>query len=236
VSVADDLSALREQLALACRMLVNEGLLDQSGHISTRHPTRPDAFLIHPHRLSRYEVTADQLLLVDLNGEVLEGADRPPSEVFIHTQIYRARPAVGSVCHIHSRMATVFSIAGRQLRAVTNYASFLGTEPVPVYPDPRHVRRPANGDALARVLGDRPACLMRAHGAVIVGADVPEAFAGSVYLEENALRAYMALQIGELAGYTADEVQDVAAGNWREGSRKKTWDYYRARARRAGLA
>ena len=227
---------LRDQLALACRMLVNEGLLDQSGHISARHPSRPDAFLIHPHRLSRYEVTPDQLLVVDLSGEVLEGTDRPPSEVFIHTQIYRARPDVGSVCHIHSRMATVFSIAGRALRAVTNYASFLGNEPVPIYPDPRHVRRPAAGDALAAVLGDRPACLMRAHGSVIVGADVREAFAGSIYLEENALRAYLALQIGEIAGYTVDEVRDVAAGNWRDGSRKKTWDYHLARARRAGLA
>jgi ribulose-5-phosphate 4-epimerase/fuculose-1-phosphate aldolase len=107
---------------------------------------------------------------------------------------------------------------------------------VPVYPDPRHVRRPEVGDALAATLGDRPVCLMRAHGAVIVGADIKEAFAGSVYLEENALRAYMALQIGEIAGYTRDELRDVAAGNWREGSRRKTWDYYHARARRAGLA
>jgi ribulose-5-phosphate 4-epimerase/fuculose-1-phosphate aldolase len=98
------------------------------------------------------------------------------------------------------------------------------------------VRRPAAGDALAAVLGDRPACLMRAHGSVIVGADVREAFAGSIYLEENALRAYLALQIGEIAGYTVDEVRDVAAGNWRDGSRKKTWDYHLARARRAGLA
>src|SRR5262249_39689753 len=122
------------------------------------------------------------------------------------------------------------------LRAVTNSASFLGNEPVPVYPDPRHVRRPAAGDALAAALGDRPACLMRAHGSVIVGADVRGAFAGSIYLEENALRAYMAMQIGESAGYSDDEGRDVAAGNWREGSRKKTWDYYLARARRAGLA
>ena len=229
-------TALREQLALACRMLVNERVLDQSGHISARHPDDPNAFFIHPHRLSRYEVTPDQLLVVDLDGQLLEGSDRAPSEVFIHTQIYRARPDVGSICHMHSRMATVFSIAGRGLRAVTNYATFLGAEPLPVYPDPRHVRRPAAGDALAAVLGQRPACLMRAHGAVMVGGDVLEAFAGSIYLEENALRAYMALQIGEVAGYTEDEAREVAAGNWRAGSRRKTWDYYRARARRAGLA
>jgi ribulose-5-phosphate 4-epimerase/fuculose-1-phosphate aldolase len=227
-------ASLREQLALACRMLVNEGLLDQSGHISAR--LAEDAFLIHPHRLSRYEVTPESLVVVNLDGAVVRGEDRPPSERFIHAGIYRARPDVGSVCHIHSRMATVFSIAGRPLRAITNYATFLGPEPVPVYPDPRHVDTLAKGEALAASLGQRPAALMRAHGAVIVGADVQEAFAASVYLEENALRAYMALQIGELAGYTSDELHGVASHNWSPGSRQKTWDYYRARARRAGLA
>jgi L-fuculose-phosphate aldolase len=236
VTVTADVSSLRGQLALACRMLVNEGLLDQSGHISARHPTDPNRFLIHPHRLSRYEVTPDKLVLVNLDGEVVEGQDRAPSERFIHAGIYRARPEVGSVCHIHSRMATVFPIAGRPLRAITNYATFLGPEPVPVYPDPRHVDTLAKGEALAASLGERSACLMRAHGAVIVGADVREAFAASVYLEENALRAYMALQIGELAGYAEDELRGVAAHNWTAGSRQKTWDYYRARAQRAGLA
>jgi L-ribulose-5-phosphate 4-epimerase len=229
-------SLLREQLALACRMLVNEGLLDQSGHISARLPDDPNTFLIHPHRLSRYEVTPEALVVVDLAGEIVRGSDRPPSERFIHAGIYRARPDVGSVCHLHSRMATVFSIAGRPLRAITNYATFLGPEPLPVYPDPRHVDTPGRGEALATALGDRAACLMRAHGAVIVGTDVHEAFAGSVYLEENALRAYMALQIGEVAGYTEDELRAVASHNWSPGSRQKTWDYYRARAHRAGLA
>jgi L-fuculose-phosphate aldolase len=229
-------ASLREQLALACRMLVNEGLLDQSGHITARLPDDPNAFLIHPHRLSRYEVTADRLLVVNLDGEVVEGDGRPPSERFIHAGVYRARPDIGSVCHLHSRMATVFSIAGRPLRAITNYATFLGAEPVPVYADPRHVDTPDKGQLLAAALGERKACLMRAHGAVIAGADVHEAFAASVYLEENALRAYMALQIGELAGYVDDELHGVASHNWTPGSRQKTWDYYRARAQRAGLA
>jgi ribulose-5-phosphate 4-epimerase/fuculose-1-phosphate aldolase len=229
-------ASVREELALACRMLVNEGLLDQSGHISARLPDDPNAFLIHPHRLSRYEVTPATLLVLDLDGEVVEGDGKPPSERFIHAAVYRAQPEVGSVCHIHSRMATVFSIAGRPLRAITNYATFLGPEPVPVYPDPRHVDTLAKGEALAAALGERNACLMRAHGAVIVGADVHETFAASVYLEENALPAYMALQIGELAGYSKDELHGLASHNWTPGSRQKTWDYYRARARRAGLA
>jgi ribulose-5-phosphate 4-epimerase/fuculose-1-phosphate aldolase len=70
-------ASLREQLALACRMLVNEGLLDQSGHISARLRDDPSTFLIHPHRLRRYEVTADKLVTVNLDGQPLHGQDRP---------------------------------------------------------------------------------------------------------------------------------------------------------------
>ncbi|MBI2756089.1 MAG: class II aldolase/adducin family protein [Chloroflexi bacterium] len=226
--------ALREQLALACRMLANEGLFDQSGHISARHPERPDWLLIHPHTLARYEVTPESLLTVDLDGHVIEGDDRPPSEVFIHTQLYRARPDVMSVSHIHARMVVVFTIAGRPLFPITNYAAFLGPGAVPVYPNPRHVRTAGSGDALAAALGTGSACLMRAHGAVVVGADVRQAFAGSIYLEENAARAHLALQIGDPAGYTDEELRDVAAGNWGRGL-DKTWQYYATRARRAGL-
>ena len=151
----DPLLALKQQLALACRMLANEQLFDQSGHISARHPTQA-LFLIHPHHLSRADVSAPDILTVDLDGNLVEGSVRAPSEVFIHSQIYRARPDVQSVCHIHSRMAVVFTIAGRPLHAVTNNAAFLGDGPVPVYPNPRLVHSPAQGDALAEMLGQRP--------------------------------------------------------------------------------
>lgn len=231
-----DLQALKEQLALACRMLANEGLFDQSGHISARHPTDDRLYLIHPHPTSRYDVQAADILAIDANGQVVQGEQRAPSEIHIHLSIYRARPDVGSVCHLHSRMATVFGISGRPLPPVTNYASFLGNAPVPVYDDPRLVHTNQQGAALARALGDRPACLMRGHGSVVVGPSIRETFVASVYLEENAVRAYMALQIGQPHPYADEELRDVAAANWRDGPIQKTWDYYASRARRAGLA
>lgn len=229
------LEQLREQLALACRMLANEGLFDQSGHISVRRP-EADLLLIHPHSRSRYDVEPSDILTVDLNGQVVEGDDRPPSEVFIHTQIYRARPDVQCVCHLHSRMATIFGIAGRDLVPVTNYAAFLGNGPVPVYPDPRLIQTPEQGDALAAALGARQACIMRNHGSVVVGEQIRETFVASIYLEENAIRQHLALQIGEPTGFTEAEIRDVAAANWKDGPIQKAWDYYVSRARQAGLA
>src|SRR5919198_3558045 len=166
------LDELKAQLALACRMLANEGLFDQSGHISARHP-EGDRLLIHPHPKSRSEVEPADLIEVDLEGRVLAGDERPPSELNIHTRIYRARPDVQAVCHLHSRMATVFSIAGRELRPVTNYAAFLGNGPVPVYDDPRLVHSTEQGDALAGALGDRRARPIRAPRPVVGGAPPP---------------------------------------------------------------
>lgn len=233
--MSGDAVDLRDQLALACRILANERLFDQSGHISVRHP-RGDLLFIHPHTKSRYEVQAEDILVLDLDAGVVEGDGRPPSEVYIHTQIYRARPDVGSVCHIHSRMVTVIGIAGRDLVPVTNYAAFLGPGPVPTYTDPRLVLTPEKGDALARALGGHRACVMRNHGGVVVGPDIRQTVVASVYLEENAIRQYMALQIGEPVGYTDQEIEDVRASNWTDRQIGKAWEYYLSRARRAGLA
>lgn len=233
--MSEDLHALKEQLALACRMLANEHLFDQSGHLSARHPDGNLA-LIHPHGTARYDVTAGDILTIDLDGNVIEGNDRAPSEVFIHTQIYRARPDVGCVVHAHSRLATVFSIAGVELLPVSNYGAFLGKGPVPVYPDPRLVHTPVMGDALAHSLAEKRACLMRNHGSVIVGERIREAVVGAFNFEENAIRQHLAMQIGQPCGYTDDELADVAAANWREKPIEKIWDYHVSLARRAGLA
>jgi L-ribulose-5-phosphate 4-epimerase len=230
-----ELDDLKEQLALACRMLANERLFDQSGHISARHPNGELA-LVHPHPTSRYDVQAADIVTVDLGGRLVEGRLPPPSEVFIHTQLYRARPDVRSVCHTHSRMATVLGIAGHDIVAVTNYAAFLGNGPVPTYRDPRLVTTPEQGDALAEALGGHYACVMRNHGAAIVGVAVRETFVASVYLEENAIRQHLALQVGEPVGYTDEEIREVAAVNWQDKQIQKAWDYFVSRARREGLA
>ncbi|MGH2470583.1 MAG: class II aldolase/adducin family protein, partial [Chloroflexota bacterium] len=201
-----DVEELKRQLALACRMLANEHLFDQSGHITARHPSNPGLALIHPHGTSRYDVEPGEILTIDAAGNVVEGDDRPPTEFRIHTCIYAARPDVQAVVHIHSRMATVFGIAGVDVVPVTNYAAFLGPGPLPTYPDPRLVHSDAQGQALIACLGSKRACIMRAHGSVAVGATVPEAFIAAVHLEENALRQHLALQIGQPAGYSDQEL------------------------------
>ncbi|HLQ32034.1 MAG TPA: class II aldolase/adducin family protein [Chloroflexota bacterium] len=228
-------SELKEQLALTCRMSANEALFDYSGHVSARHPDG-ELVLIHPHGTPRYDVRAEDILTIDLEGKVVDGDEVPPTELFIHTQIYRARPDVRAVVHAHSRMAVVMSVAGLSIVPVTNNALILGGDPIPVYPDPRLVRKPEQGDALARALGADQACIMRHHGTAVVGSSLMEAFLGAYALEENALRQHLAMQVGTPIPYTDEELADMVGKTMGERQWRKLWDYFVARARRAGLA
>src|SRR3978361_1778164 len=95
--------------AAATRLLVTEGILDYSGHISTRIPGR-DAFVIQIGSTSRAEIGPESMLVVDYDGKVLEGDGQPPSELPIHLEILRARPDVQSVLHCHMELAIAFTM------------------------------------------------------------------------------------------------------------------------------
>src|SRR3954454_19885499 len=128
---------LREQIAQATRMMVMADLIDYSGHVSARIPGT-DRLLIQDRDSSRASLSPDSILVVDLDGKVIEGNTPPPAEVAIHTGIYRARPDVMSVCHAHPPTSTLFTMVDRPMIAIRNYGfRFINT---PVHPDPTHIR------------------------------------------------------------------------------------------------
>jgi Class II Aldolase and Adducin N-terminal domain len=106
---------LRQLLATASRILYHQGLVDYLGHASARVPGT-DRVLIKPRHSAGVHglntVTADRMVVIGLDGQLLEGKEEPPSERFIHTEIYRARPDVGSVVHTHQPMSTLMGIVG----------------------------------------------------------------------------------------------------------------------------
>src|SRR4051794_34496050 len=97
------------ETAATTRLLESEGILDYSGHVSTRIPGR-DAFVIQIGSTSRAEVSPESMLVVDYDGNVLEGDGQPPSELPIHLEILRARPDVQSVLHSHMELAIAFTM------------------------------------------------------------------------------------------------------------------------------
>ena len=102
--------ALKKKLAIAGRVLAANGQGDFTrGHISVRLPGKKPLFLMKPHSVGLDEITAKNILTIDLTGKVVAGTARRHSEVFIHSEIYKARPDVGCVVHTHPPYAVALS-------------------------------------------------------------------------------------------------------------------------------
>lgn len=211
-------------------MLAVAGCFDMHGHISVRDG---DTVYINDRGSSRITARPDQIAAVRLlDGETL-GDREPPSETPLHLAIYRARRDAGSVAHFHPRAATAFAVSGRPLIVASNAGAWFGGT-VPVYDDPELVRTDALGQALAQDLGTSRAALLRGHGVVVLGEDIPDCVTAALFLEESAERLILAASLGEPREYTVDEIARVRAGLVQRSVSLKTWNDAVERARVAG--
>jgi ribulose-5-phosphate 4-epimerase/fuculose-1-phosphate aldolase len=214
-----DLKALIDDLVAANRILYRQGIVDGFGHVSARHPARPDRFLMSAAKAPG-RVTAEDIMEFDLDGKAIDARDRPTySERFIHSEVYKARPDVNAVIHSHSPTVIPFSVTQVPLRAVHNTASFLASG-VPVFEMRKAagmtnnlVDDAARGKALAETLGDRPVALLRGHGNVVVGPDIRRTVSRAIYTEINARMLLQAVTLGGPITYIdPEENKQIEAG------------------------
>jgi len=218
---------MKQQLVDAIRMLERAGIIDHNGHCSARRDA--GSFHINTGASVRGALTVDDIVTVDLAGNVVEGSAKPPLEFHIHSEVYRARPDVNAVMHTHPQWSTFLTMVGATYRPVYAQGVLLGD--IPLMDSPLSVNTKAMGEKLAATLGRGPAALLKAHGAVIVGADIVEAFTLAAYLEENAYRQYMAMQIGDPYVFSEAEQQACREKLWSPSLFKKTWDHYHSKLR-----
>ena len=190
--------ALRDLVA-AYRILAEHGVIDAYGHVSLRSPRDPQRYYL-ARSLAPERVTAADLMEYDLDSRPLDAAGRESVlERFIHGEIYRARPEVQCVVHNHSPSVVPFSVTGVPMKALYHMAAFIG-DGLPTF-EIRDVRQGTDllikdsslGKALARTLAAKPAALMRGHGSVVVGENLPRAVGRSIYLEQSARMQMQAL-------------------------------------------
>ncbi|HEX2727978.1 MAG TPA: class II aldolase/adducin family protein [Beijerinckiaceae bacterium] len=226
---------LAAQVAATTRLLVMEGILDYSGHVSARVPGQ-DAFLIQVRDDSRAELSPERVLLVDLDGKVLEGNGKPPSETVIHTEILRSRPDVQCVLHCHMELAIAFTMMeGVQLMPMRARA-VRWESGIPTHPDPSHIKLLDQGRALAKTLGPHHAALMRAHGLIVVAESVPAMLIDAVHFKENASAQMQAMQAGARPlPLTAAEMVQINRHEMREAHIAKLWNYYVRKGVAAGV-
>lgn len=220
--------ALRLDVSMATRLLNSLQILEYSGHVSARLQG-DETFLIQPQTRSRAEVAPEDLFVCDLDTKVLSGPGgklRPPSEVYLHSEIYRARPDVRSIAHFHHDGTNVFTLVEDvTLPAVKNHA-IRWRNGVPVHADPAHVDTPERGRGIAETLGDCHALQIRAHGQIVTAESVRGVFIDTVHLVENAMAAYRALAIGRLKPLTEAEMESFAHSFKRDHHIGKLWAYY----------
>jgi len=235
----DAFAELRHELAVANRILANEGIIDAFGHISVRNPKDPDRYFISRHRASELVEPSDILEMTLDSKPVVPTNVRLYSEMVIHGEIYKARPDVNSVCHHHAPAVLPFCATGVELVPLFHLGGTLGAK-VPFW-DSRDefgdtnllVRTPEEGASHARALGSHYMLLLRRHGASLAGKSLRECVFRSIYTTRNAELQLRAMAIGTLGPLSAGEVEKCGGHNLGSRGVERAWEYWVTRLQKA---
>jgi ribulose-5-phosphate 4-epimerase/fuculose-1-phosphate aldolase len=202
--MATDLKDVKYQVAIANRILAELGLATgvtaSLGHASWRVPNQPDTFVVKGRG---YEIDAlalmrpEEMVVCDLEGFKIDG---PPGstqcrEVKMHSCVYKSRPDVMSVTHIHPRYTILMTVLEATLVPMCQEGIQLVRNPLPVYPHVKTVWSEEEGQEVAKLLGNSPAILLKGHGATTVGTRLEESVMRMLHLEEQAKMNYLAYSV-----------------------------------------
>lgn len=226
-------------LAAAARILAARGVVDGFGHVSMRHPSKPDHFIMS-RALAPALVEPSDICEYGPDSEGVD-PDQPKGflERYIHGEVYRARPDVGAVVHSHSPSVVPFGLVDAPMRATFHNAAFLA-KGVPIFDIADRFGATdmlicdcPKGEALAQVLADKDVVLMRAHGSVACGPTLQTAVFRAVYTEVSARIQHWAQALGgqtaDIAALTAEEGALADVPNQTAGLR--AWDLWRREIR-----
>lgn len=194
------LQELKQDIATSTKILAKHGLIAPFGHVSARVPGE-DAICILADSHSKGknnlgETSVDDVVVIDFDGNVIEGSRSAPGERFIHTGVYRARPDVQSVVHAHPFACIGMGIAGKSIPPVWNQGTMFA-EGVPIFEEAVQIETAELGDRVAKVLAGCRALLLKGHGIVNVGASPRETCVDAYSLERTAQLLAMSAVFGE---------------------------------------
>jgi ribulose-5-phosphate 4-epimerase/fuculose-1-phosphate aldolase len=233
--MSDSLNELREKVALSCRILAMEGLVDETlGHVSARIEGTEEMFIRCRGDMEtgvRY-TSAEAIRRVDFdgNGDDLQGIYQVPKELSIHGEIFKSRPEVGCVIHAHPPAALICGISELPLRPIFGAfnipAMRMALEGVPVFPRSYLVTRPELAAPMIEEMGNKDICLMKGHGITATGATIEEATINA--LNFNTL-AKMTLEVAktgrEVAAISEEDIAELPDLGTKFNA-KWVWRYY----------
>ena len=221
------------QLALANRILANEGVLDAFGHVSMRHPEDPRKYLL-ARSLAPSLVRSEDILEFWLDSSPVNNDNVPfYGERVIHGEIFAARPDVMAICHHHAPAIVTFAISDKKLAPISQMGAVLGHE-VPIWDSQSDfgdtnlmVVAPEEGKSLAKRLGPNWLVIMKRHGATCVGRSVEEMTFRCIQSVANAETQLRAMAVGSVDFLTPGEID--RAGEIKPLAVNRAWEYWAGR-------
>jgi L-ribulose-5-phosphate 4-epimerase len=199
------LESLRQEICRYHAELPRNNLVSwTSGNVSGRDPAS-GWVVIKPSGVPYSELTPDNMVVVDLEGRVIEGQMKPSSDTFTHVYVYRHRAEINGVVHTHSTYATAWAAVGKPIPAILTAIcdEFGGPIPVGAY---AKIGGNEIGQEIIRSIGSSPAILMKNHGVFTIGKSPEAAVKAAVMVEDVARTAYFAYQLGRPDEIPPEEV------------------------------
>lgn len=186
------LEKLRKQVCQANKELKNNGLvLWTSGNVSARDP-ETGYVVIKPSGVLFDDLTPEKIIVINLDGKVIDGNMKPSVDTLSHLYIYRHRNDVNGVVHTHSPYATSFAITGEPLEIYTTTSAAVFGGPIPVS-DFATIGEEEIGKEIVEKIGNSAAILIRNHGVFTIGESFTKALKNAVVLEETAQSVHYAM-------------------------------------------
>jgi ribulose-5-phosphate 4-epimerase/fuculose-1-phosphate aldolase len=222
-------------VARAVRICTASNVMDFNGHVSARDDGDPNIMWINNRLASRSTLTADDIVPYDIAAgkRVGEGVE-PPSEHFIHREIYLRRPDVKGIVHAHPEYIVTLSGSGKTLKPISAIGCFIPEAGAPLFDSPVLVNSLKRGEVMAAAIGDAPLVVLRQHGVVVVGDCVEAAVVKLICAEENARQQYHAELLGSPKYLHGEELRLLSGEQLGKHGVRKHWHYHEETARAAG--
>lgn len=200
------LEQLREEVCRLHQALPQNHLVTwTSGNVSGRDP-KSNLVVIKPSGVFYQDLTPAKMVVVNLDGKVIEGELKPSSDTLAHLYIYRNRADVNGVVHTHSPYATAFAAVGRPIPAVLTAICDEFGGPIPCGGYAR-IGGDEIGKEVIRSIGSSPAILLKNHGVFTIGNSALEAVKSAVMVEDVAKTVFFAYQLGTPENIPEEEVK-----------------------------
>jgi ribulose-5-phosphate 4-epimerase/fuculose-1-phosphate aldolase len=218
----DAVGALKEKMVIACKILQKQRMLDGYGHLTAR---LADGRILSTPHMPPGKVALRDLIIIDNEGNKLEGLGEPNGETAMHTSIYKARPDIHCILHYHPDELIAVAAAGGGIKVIANCGVhfYRGT---PIYDSPVLIRTRELGDKVAATLGDRNAVLLRGHGGTVVSNDLDTLLRLGIDLVRSAKIQIMAASLGPLKTHSQEECEQMVKGHDRPNANRRYIDYY----------